>query len=303
MKLIATITFFLFVLVATISAKAQSSNANPHQICAGSVEPYRVDTTGTTGSNYTWGVTTAGFTGTITPTNASGSEISLDWATTPVGTYELFVIEDSAGSCVGDSVFLDVEIQPANTISLTSAAGTDNQTVCENSAITNITYSTTGATGATFSGLPAGVTGNFSGGNITISGTPTATGTFNYTITLTGGCGTVTETGTIQVTPAASADAGSDQTICEGETVDLSTSGTTPSASNNAGLTWTTSGDGSFSNANILNPIYTPGPNDIANGSVTLTLTATGNGSCGDATDTMTITINAKPTTSPIFHN
>jgi uncharacterized protein (TIGR02145 family) len=34
---------------------------------------------------------------------------------------------------------------------------------------------------------------------ITISGTPTATGTFNYTIPLTGGCGTVNATGTIIV--------------------------------------------------------------------------------------------------------
>jgi hypothetical protein len=84
-------------------------------------------------------------------------------------------------------------------ITLTSAPGTNNQTVCVNTAITPITYSTTGATGATFSGLPAGVTGAFSGGNITISGTPTVTGTFNYTVTLTGGCGNVTAPGTLVV--------------------------------------------------------------------------------------------------------
>ncbi|MDR9488632.1 MAG: hypothetical protein RI557_11305, partial [Salibacter sp.] len=251
-------------------------------------------TTGATGATFSG--LPAGVTG-----NFSGGNITISGTPTATGTFNYTIT--LTGGCGTVTETGTIDVTPDNTISLTSAAGTDNQTVCENSAITNITYSTTGATGATFSGLPAGVTGNFSGGNITISGTPTATGTFNYTITLTGGCGTVTETGTIQVTPAASADAGSDQTICEGETVDLSTSGTTPSASNNAGLTWTTSGDGSFSNANILNPIYTPGPNDIANGSVTLTLTATGNGSCGDATDTMTITINAKPTTSPIFHN
>jgi len=87
-------------------------------------------------------------------------------------------------------------------ITLTSAPGTDNQTVWVNTPITPITYSTTGATGATFSGLPAGVTGTFSGGYITISGTPTVAGTFNYTVTLTGGCGGVTTaTGTIIVRP------------------------------------------------------------------------------------------------------
>ncbi|RBA27302.1 hypothetical protein, partial [Flavobacterium tibetense] len=55
-------------------------------------------------------------------------------------------------------------------------------------AITTINLATTGATGATFSGLPAGVTGSWAGNVATISGTPTAAGTFNYTVTTTGGC-------------------------------------------------------------------------------------------------------------------
>jgi hypothetical protein len=98
----------------------------------------------------------------------------------------------------GADVFVTKVCHPT-IITLTSASGTDNQTVCVNTPITPITYSTTGATGATFSGLPAGVTGTFSGGNITISGTPTVAGTFNYTVTLTGGCGNVTATGTLVV--------------------------------------------------------------------------------------------------------
>ena len=40
-------------------------------------------------------------------------------------------------------------------------------------------------------------------------------------------------------------------------------------------LLWTTNGDGSFDQNNILNPIYTPGEQDLANKTVTLTLTAT----------------------------
>jgi hypothetical protein len=88
-----------------------------------------------------------------------------------------------------------------NTITLSSAAGTDNQTKCLNTAITNIIYNTTGATGATFTGLPAGVTGAFAANKVTISGTPTVAGTFNYTVNLTGGSGTVKAIGTITVTP------------------------------------------------------------------------------------------------------
>ena len=58
-----------------------------------------------------------------------------------------------------------------------------------------------GATGHRQSpGLPAGVTAAWAANTITISGTPTAAGTFNYTIPLTGGCGAVNATGTITVT-------------------------------------------------------------------------------------------------------
>src|SRR5262249_18438753 len=106
-------------------------------------------------------------------------------------------------------------------IALTSAAGTDAQTKCINTVITNITYSTTGATGATFSGLPAGVNGNWAANVVTISGTPSASGTFNYTVTITRASTrqAVTATGEITVTAnntiALSSAAGTDaQTKC-----------------------------------------------------------------------------------------
>ena len=54
-------------------------------------------------------------------------------------------------------------VNPDNTITITSPAGTDAQNICTGSAISNITYSTTGATGATITGLPAGVTGTWAG--------------------------------------------------------------------------------------------------------------------------------------------
>jgi hypothetical protein len=87
------------------------------------------------------------------------------------------------------------------TVTLTSAAGTNNQQVCVNSSLTPITYAFTGISGATVSGLPAGLTSSFNTSNntLTISGNPSVIGIFNYTVTPTSGCATVTATGTIAV--------------------------------------------------------------------------------------------------------
>lgn len=65
-------------------------------------------------------------------------------------------------------------------------------------------------------------------------------------------------------------------------------------------LLWTTSGDGSFDDATILHPLYTPGPADIAAGSVILTLAATGIEPCGEASHSMPLTIDPLPETPPI---
>jgi gliding motility-associated-like protein len=73
-------------------------------------------------------------------------------------------------------------------ITLTSAVGTDNQTLCQtnfNSPISPITYTIIGATNMVVNGLPIGVTAVFSPttGQLIISGTSTEAGIFNYTIT------------------------------------------------------------------------------------------------------------------------
>jgi hypothetical protein len=96
---------------------------------------------------------------------------------------------------------LTITVNPNHTLALTSAGATTTQSVCPNAAITNITYTVGGgATGAGATGLPSGVTGDFSGGIFTLSGTPTVSGTYNYSVTTTGNaCTPVTLTGTITV--------------------------------------------------------------------------------------------------------
>src|SRR5690606_35926302 len=88
------------------------------------------------------------------------------------------------------------------TISLSSAAGTDAQTSCISTAITPITYSIGGGgTGAsvTTGSLPAGLTGSFNNGVFTISGSPTESGDFSYTVTTAGPCNNSSLEGTLTV--------------------------------------------------------------------------------------------------------
>ena len=78
--------------------------------------------------------------------------------------------------------------------------------------------------------------------------------------------------------------AGNDVTICEGNDAQI-----IGYAIHYDNLLWTTSGDGTFDDATIAMPMYTPGPQDIANRQATLTLTITGNGET--MTDEMTVFI------------
>jgi hypothetical protein len=125
----------------------------------------------------------------------------LSWTDTlSAGTYTVRLeFKDNNDSLFVRTTTFTVEGLPA--ISLLSTTETVNQTICIHTGIFNIIYSTTGATEVNFSGLPDGVTGDWTNNTITISGTPTDIGTYNYSIELTGDCGTETKTGTITVKP------------------------------------------------------------------------------------------------------
>lgn len=127
----------------------------------------------------------------------SSSTISNPIATPTTTT--TYTMTATAGGCsVSDDV--KVTVTPLNTTTSSSFP-----TLCINSILTNITHNTTGATGiGTISNLPSGVSATWASNKITISGTPTSSGTFSYSIPLTGGCGTVSATGTITVNPKPS---------------------------------------------------------------------------------------------------
>ncbi len=191
-----------------------------------------------------------------------------------------------------------VTVNDNSTISLSSAPGTDLQTLCINNAITGITYTIGGAgTGAsiTAGGLPAGVTGIFASGIFTISGTPSTSGVFPYTVTTTGsGCeqslsGTITvnDNSTISLSSAIGTDA---QTVCinspivtityaigGGGAAATITSGTLP-----AGVT------GSYTTG-----VFTISGTPTAPGNFSFQVTTTG--PCVNASISGDITVNALP--------
>ncbi len=190
---------------------------------------------------------------------------------------------------------VDVIVNPNNTVSTASTT----PTVCINTAITDITHTTTGATGiattTTNYGLPAGVTANWSANTITFSGTPTAAGTFNYTIPLGGGCGTFSATGTITVTANNTAStASSTPTVC----INTAITDITHTTTGATGIATTTTNYGlpagvlAVLASNTITISGTPTASGTFNYDIPLT------GGCGTVSATGTITVTANNTAS-----
>jgi hypothetical protein len=253
--------------------------------------------------NITYTVTGAtGATITNLPTGVTGSYaggvVTISGTPTGSGTFNYNIT--LTGGCGTVTETGSINVTPDNTINLTSAAGTNAQSICINTSLVDIAYAVTGATGATVSGLPTGVTGNFAGGVVTITGTPIVSGTFNYTVALTGGCGTVTANGSITVTPSSSitlsSAVGTDaQTICINTPIlDITY---TVSGATGATITGLPAGvTGSYAGG-LVTITGTP----TVSGNLTYTITPTGG--CGVVSANGDINVNPIPVTSPIFHD
>ena len=114
-----------------------------------------------------------------------------------------------------------------------------------------------------------------------------ANGGCTLTLTVTGFDGTTTASDDMYLYIVPNANAGDDEDIYENESYTLQGSG-----SPNGTISWSTSGDGSFSDPTTFTPIYSPGASDIANGIVTLSLEVSVTSPCEDSDiDDMVLTI------------
>ena len=119
-------------------------------------------------------------------------------------------------------------------------SGSANQEVAQGASIVEFYYTIEGATGATVTGLPQGVTGTLKGLDYYISGTVASTaapGAYKFTVTTTGASKNVSKSGTITVTgngntepkSSSSVASSSSETVASSssQTVELSSSSET----------------------------------------------------------------------------
>lgn len=105
-----------------------------------------------------------------------------------------------------------------------------------------------------------------------------ASGSVMLKITAEGYEGTiVSDSFNIIIVGLPEAMAGNDTIVCATESIEM-----VGQAMHADSTFWSTTGDGSFDNANLLNAVYTPGPQDILDGEVELTLEAYANTVCTD---------------------
>ncbi|HNR18657.1 MAG TPA: T9SS type A sorting domain-containing protein [Bacteroidia bacterium] len=206
------------------------------------------------------------------------------------GTYTFYAACSSTPTCREAVTFV---IDPAATV----GAGAD-QNMCTTAGTATMSGSFGGgASSATWSTAGDGSFDNTSLMNAVY--TPGANDITNGSVVLTlttndpaGPCNAVADNMTLNIETAPTVNAGTDQNICGNGTATMA--GTMGGGAST--VAWSTSGDGSFDNANNLTAVYTPGANDITNGTVTLTLTTTSAVYCTNVNDAMVLTIDAAPT-------
>ena len=269
-------------VVITVIAGATVDAGAAQIICAGGAATLAASFTGTTG--ITWS----------TPGDGSFDNPSLVNAVYTPGPNDISngtvtLVATTAGPCVSVNDNLVITINPAPVVD----AGTP-QTICSSATIVLNASFGGSATGLIWSTSGDGTFDDNTDTNATY--TPGANdgtnGSVILTATATGSCAGTFDNVTITVNPAATVEAGIAQTICIGSTaiLDATLGGAATS------MTWTTSGDGAFNNNTDPDAVYTPGANDIANGSVTLTATTNNPaGPCPAVTDNVVITIIAIP--------
>jgi hypothetical protein len=207
---------------------------------------------------------------------AEGGTAIVSPTATEAGIYNFWVSALNAQlGCESVRVPATLTIQKKN---LTVIA--DNQNKCQNTPLPELTISYAGFVAgegiANLSSLPMAST-------TALPNSPVGT----YPINVSGGTSNnysfTYQNGTLTIIRTPIISAGDPGFVCVSESFPI----VGATASNFGTLLWTSSGNGVFSNSGILNPVYTPGSQDVTNGNVTLTLTGDPGSFCSVADEVL----------------
>jgi len=273
---------------------AATANAGPDQtVCASAPQVQLAGSVDGGASSGTWSGGAGAFTPDASTPNAtyipSAGEIASGSVTLTLTS------DDPTGPCDAATDQVHIAINPV----ATADAGPD-QTVCganPQAQLAGIVGG--GATSGTWSGGAGSFSPNASAVNAVYTPSTAEIAAGGVTLTLTtndpaGPCGVAGDQLRLTISPAATANAGLDQTLCSGAP-QVQLAGSVGGGA--SGGTWS-GGGGSFNpNASALNAVYTPSAGEIAAGSVTLTLTTDDpTGPCPAAGDQMKVTFDTAAT-------
>ncbi|NTW23252.1 MAG: T9SS type A sorting domain-containing protein [Lentimicrobium sp.] len=248
------------------------ASASPDTICAGESTQLSVDVTGGAFNlQYEWSSSPEGFTA-----NVSNPLVSPEVTT----TYTITVTNN--GNTATSSVTVVVNPSPSVNAfdDLAVCAGNSVSLAAEAAGHSTVLWTSRGDGTFTDASLLAT---EYLPGNIDLE-----TGSVVLVINVQSGvdCGNASDSLVLVINKAPTVNAGLSVVSCNGAPVQLSGVATDFSS-----IAWISTGDGSFSDPGIANPLYTPGNADILAGSVDLFFTAYGNTSCPNVADTTDISI------------
>ncbi|MBI5540376.1 MAG: gliding motility-associated C-terminal domain-containing protein [Bacteroidia bacterium] len=205
-----------------------------------------------------------------------------------------YYVQSTINGCTSPRIQVTVNVNPSPTVD----AGLSD-TLCSNNAISTLAGIIGGSASQgiwTTSG-----SGNFTPDATTLNATysPSSADTLAGFVTLfltttdqPAECLSVADSIIITYTDAPRVFAGNDKNICIGNNANIN--GQVFSISGTG--TWTSTGDGTFTNPNNLVTVYQPGAGDISSGNVFLILTSTNNNTCNPVSDTLKVNLVVPPT-------
>ncbi|PKB18573.1 T9SS type B sorting domain-containing protein [Flavobacterium sp. 5] len=226
-----------------------------------------------------------------------GGVVTISGASTVSGLFNYKVT--TTGGCL-PSVILEgtIKVKEPSTLTLSSSIPTTAQTICFNDSISPISYMIGGsANNAGVSGLPSGLTYSILAGTVTINGTPTVSGIFNYKVTTIGGCSpdaSLDGTITVNSLPIVNFTGATD--ICSGDTTDIVLTSTLAGTTFSWNAVQNNVSGASTGNGNTISQVLTATGNNL--GQVVYNVTPV-IGNCNGLAKMITINVSPVPNVIP----